>query len=96
MDKKDFGYEHPHSILTYNPSNSVYQSYNDNGYQKQKSTIYSTYGKVYSENNKICPECEDNAISICNCSVRDMICKQGHVWYINSEGEIKLEDPHLG
>lgn len=49
-----------------------------------------------------CPTCNEKAMYMCECSKKDMMCKNNHIWYIvvnNRQGgnvirDIIKEDPH--
>lgn len=64
-------------------SNNV-QSNNvqSNGQQPHKSTLI------------ICPVCDVKASYKCGCCLGDLMCKNGHVWYMYKNGQIALGDPH--
>lgn len=40
--------------------------------------------KVLSE-MQFCPTCRENSTVVCNCTMRDSMCKNGHHWYYNDK-----------
>ena len=47
-----------------------------------------------TQRNDICPTCDQKAMYSCNCSLADMMCKQGHIWFVLKNGTVKIGDPH--
>ena len=43
-----------------------------------------------------CGKCNEEAQFRCKCAeYGDMMCKNGHVWYVAKDGRIVYEDPHI-
>lgn len=103
------GYVHPtqhrgpvtdaYAIIDVKDTNAIYQSSNKsvNPYAsftpKEDDDSSEPIKKV--QKNDICPLCECNAMYACECEeFGDMMCKNGHVWYINMNGVMVKGDPH--
>jgi len=68
-------------------------------YISQKSFYpYESYDTTEIKNEiqqtNICPRCDEKSEYSCNCTLHDMMCKNGHFWYVSKTGHIILEDPH--
>jgi len=92
------GYVHP---TTTNNNNSQYMSYSDDNKGDYFSSNYDPYaifnteeitGEIKKNNN--CPMCSGRAMYQCNCSLADMMCKKGHIWFVLKNGSVKIGDPH--
>jgi hypothetical protein len=47
-----------------------------------------------TQRTDICPLCDLKALYSCSCSLSDMMCKQGHIWFVLKNGTVKIGDPH--
>jgi hypothetical protein len=98
-DLKISGYVHPTSSASSSTKNS-YKSFNTDSKKNDyiSSRPKSAYAK-FTDKDSInqangCPECGKDALYACECEFHDKQCSNGHVWYINRKGKIKLGDPH--
>lgn len=62
---------------------------------------YDPYAVFNAENSgantdhtDICPLCDEKAMYSCSCPFLDMMCKQGHIWFVQKNGTVKIGDPH--
>lgn len=95
------GYVHPKSN---NSRNSMYKTFSEGGKKKKDMTKFKTtelndgYSMVNIEisESHICPikDCGQTCVFICQCAYNDKRCSNGHIWYINREGEKKIGNPH--
>lgn len=89
------GYVHPESN-NYNKK-GVYKTFNEES--KKKPFGVTTVGKSYAKQNTVvtekCPKCEAEVINSCYCSYSDRKCENGHIWYVDRDGNIKEGDPHM-
>lgn len=96
------GYVHPtESDISRQPQYMAYSVTDElkkNGdYVSQKAfDPYATFDTENSskEQPNICPMCEQKAMYSCSCSLQDMMCSKGHVWFVLKNGTIKIGDPH--
>jgi hypothetical protein len=79
----------------------IYKTFNENAKGKKKDEFKPTileanYGKNIVEKNDDdkCPVCSDYSVYTCYCVYNDKKCKEGHVWYIQRDGSIKVGNPH--
>jgi len=71
------------------------QQYGD--YVSQKPfDPYATFDNQTSDTHRtdICPVCESKAMYSCSCSLQDVMCAKGHIWYVLKSGKVKVGDPH--
>ena len=96
------GYVHPESTNT--NRDSRYKTFSETD-KKKKSHMdkfksvavgkqYASLATKIDEADTICPVCKEKAIDYCDCVYSDKKCKEGHVWYIDREGETKVGNPH--
>jgi hypothetical protein len=99
------GYVHPTDAS--NSRQPQYMAYSVTDDQKnhgmgeyQSNKPYDPYATFNSENTSdtqhtdICPVCDKKAMYSCNCSSGDMMCKEGHIWFVLQNGLVKIGDPH--
>jgi hypothetical protein len=92
------GYVHP---TTNNTSSSPYMAYSDENkgdYFSQNFDPYATFNsnQLIKEVQKtdFCPVCNFKAMYSCNCPLSDMMCKNGHIWFVQKNGSTHIGDPH--
>jgi hypothetical protein len=44
--------------------------------------------------NDSCPTCEELCVLTCPCGHSDKTCSNGHVWYTDRGGTLKIGNPH--
>lgn len=96
------GYTHPDS-----DDNGQYSAYK--AYDENNSDVYVSYGSndpystyeefdksepVKSKSKDECPDCATKAMYRCNCTLKEMMCKNGHMWYYKQDGTLVKGDPH--
>lgn len=90
-------YSHPEEIVPVTNRNP-YSSYNEKegNYEFVSSNTYSTFSSepVKKITRPVCPDCDTPAIFECSCNLKDMECKNGHIWYIDVKGKVIKGDPH--
>lgn len=101
------GYQHPEE--TVNSRQPQYMSYSVTEDQKKQDKYgdyisqkpydpYATFNteEVLRETQRTntCPVCENKALYSCSCSLQDMMCGKGHIWFVLKNGTIKTGDPH--
>jgi hypothetical protein len=97
------GYVHPET-LKYN-KNDPYKTINvkdEKGIYVSSSKLNDPYNRLSItpeknevQKNNICPSCQEEALFICSCEeFKDLMCKNNHYWWINSEGITMKGDPH--
>jgi hypothetical protein len=89
-------YSHPDEAKPVTHTNP-YASYTEQGnYEYVETTTYSLFnaGKKEIARSRICPDCETPALFECSCDLKDMECKNGHIWHFNKEGKVIKGDPH--
>lgn len=92
------GYVHPESNKY--TKRSMYKTLDSDEKRTKKAIGTTLAGKTYSragvvdDQDDVCPECNAKPIKRCYCSHSDKVCEQGHTWYTNRDGEVKLGDPH--
>jgi hypothetical protein len=101
LDSKlaNMGYVHP---TENNTATSTYMSYSENSGKEYFSSTYDPYSTFNSgdinssetEKTDNCPVCQGKAMYLCNCSLGDMMCNKGHIWFILKNGTCKIGDPH--
>lgn len=88
------GYKHPEATNT--TRSTVYKTFsekhNDFG-NTVKDKKYATMSHYIDASEK-CPECNSNIVERCQCSFSDKKCVNGHIFYVNRQGEIKIGNPH--
>lgn len=99
LDQKlaDMGYEHPDS-----PGNrdNIYMSYSKDGddpyvsHDVDQYATYTSHDLHDTENTNICPTCEEKAMYACDCEHKDMMCKNNHIWFVRTNGQVVKGDPH--
>lgn len=55
------------------------------------------YKKIDEDVNNtdlICPVCSGESILTCYCLYNDKKCSEGHIWYTDRKGIIKVGNPH--
>ena len=95
------------SFNTKNGRNSIsyggtYKVFNENAKGKKatefgSTTVENKYSLNSISNNDeddLCPSCGQQAIEVCPCVYCDKKCSEGHVWYVQRDGLIKLGNPH--
>lgn len=93
------GYQHPTSINTHNKL-SKYKTFTD-GVKTKKYGDATTSGNHYvlskQINNKInidiCPVCKQEAVYISNSVYSNKSCNNGHNWYFDRDGVVKIGKP---
>ncbi len=99
------GYTHPESVVYTNPGvKNAYKTFTEGQKPKKKEKFGSTIGTGkyvkakdvdgIAEDDMICPVCSDHSMTVCQCAFNDKKCSQGHIWYTNRAGEIKVGNPH--
>lgn len=94
----EMGYVHPES--TNSNSGDGYKMYNKEGestYVSQDYNRYATFDTKQSgdvQKTDICPSCETKALYSCDCEFGDMMCTNGHMWYVQKDGKVIVGDPH--
>lgn len=101
------GYVHP--TQSDNSRQPQYMSYSVTEEQKKKDQYgdyisqksfdpYATFDseeiKKEIQSTNICPVCENKAMYSCSCSLQDMMCAYGHIWFVLKNGKISIRDPH--
>lgn len=94
------GYIHP--TKTNIPINNPYMAYSQDTkgeYFSQTFDPYATFNSSQQstkevQKNDICPVCNGKAMFSCSCSLSDMMCKNGHIWFVLKNGFVKIGDPH--
>ena len=99
----EIGYQHPEQN---SQGASLYKIYAEDGtdtYVSQHQDPYATFNTDQPElkqnqvhKTDICPTCEEKASYSCPCPVGEMMCKKGHMWYVQKNGTVVLGDPHEG
>lgn len=46
------------------------------------------------DESEFCPTCREQATETCNCVYSDKRCSQGHVWYVDRQGQSIQGNPH--
>ena len=93
------GYIHPETNSTAPKGVSTYKTFTEGQKPKKKEKFGSTYGgtqystMTYTEED-VCPQCSQPAVHVCNCAFSDKRCKEGHIWYTDRSGAVKLGNPH--
>ena len=92
------GYEHP-TNMTLSSRDDVYKTFTE-GKKKAKfgttklTKRYSSQGGATNPQEDVCPTCEGNIVTTCNCAFSDKKCAQGHIWYTDRDGKSKVGNPH--
>ena len=100
------GYEHP--TESNSSRHNQYMNYSVSEDQKTSGmgeytapTFYDPYASFNADEKTndtqktdICPVCDQKAMYSCNCLDADMMCKQGHIWFVLKNGTVKVGDPH--
>lgn len=102
------GYVHPAEAAS--SRQPQYMSYSVTEEQKKKEQYgdyisqkpfdpYATFDtenppKNETQKTDICPMCDKKAMYSCSCSLQDMMCAKGHIWFVLKNGTIKIGDPH--
>jgi len=91
------GYEHP-SKINYSNKSSIYKTFTPGLKAKKnekfgKTTTETKYGQYDFEEEK-CPECNVSPTKLCFCGYSDKTCENGHTWYYDREGKIRVGNPH--
>lgn len=101
------GYVHPD--VHHRPNSDAYTTINikDKNAVYQRSSKpnipYASFNhKKMSDNltevqkTDICPMCDTKALYKCDCyEFHDMMCKNNHVWWVNTNGQVINGDPHF-
>ena len=90
------GYEHPEELV-YN-SNKVYKTFTEG---KKSSTfgtakvgnLYASNAEFETEEEVLCPQCNEPPVSVCPCGYNDKKCKNAHVWYTDRDDTINTTNP---
>uniref|UniRef100_A0A6C0LUM4 Uncharacterized protein n=1 Tax=viral metagenome TaxID=1070528 RepID=A0A6C0LUM4_9ZZZZ len=94
------GYTHPTKVVS--TRGNVYKTFTS-GKKKKKKELFgnttvtgSTYVSVNTEKKivHVCPKCSDNDVSVCPCGYSDKTCSNGHVWYVDRDGGVRISNPH--
>jgi len=93
------GYTHPETNNS--STGGLYKTFTEGKKPKKKekfgtTSISNTYKTLEIEDNETfdkCPVCEKPVTNTSNCALSIKNCEDGHIWYINREGEIKLGKP---
>jgi hypothetical protein len=98
------GYTHPKSVnVVSRAKQSKYKTFDETNKKKAKSmeefgtnaqTQYANTGKLTHEYDAKCPTCSGVSVSTCPCGYSDKKCSNGHVWYTDRNGKIKMGNPH--
>lgn len=91
------GYQHPETNIYSNTK--LYKTFDTEAKKEayKKPQISSCYAKFTDKDMSFeldCPKCGDKALYMCNCEFKDKQCKNGHVWFTNTNGKIQNGDPH--
>lgn len=104
MDRKELdeklakqGYEHPENDQK--QSFSAYKVYSETSQDIYVSQNYDPYAKYNDieqniEKPDICPICQKKAMYSCSCDVGELMCENAHAWYILTNGQVVVGDPH--
>lgn len=100
------GYVHPTNVNNCN-RDARYKTFDDGNNKKIKKMnkvkgvnsgpAYVAYGEPPNDLPEfLCPTCPEKspAVVTCPCVNNDMRCVQGHVWYIDRSGNVRVGDPH--
>ena len=95
------GYQHPDSVNSINSKkSSIYTTYTFEEGKKVKSNKTTTdkcYKKVQDfaiEEEEKFPECNQPPVHFCKCYYSDKACANGHKWYYERDGKVKIGDCH--
>lgn len=91
------GYVHPTEIIS--NTSKVYKTLDTekkdtNYFTGSKKSVYATFTEKTETSSNNCPTCQEDALYSCDCTLYDKQCKNGHVWYTDKSGAIKVGDPH--
>lgn len=91
------GYVHP--ISNNHTKKSVYKTFTAEEKQDKYAFGVTTGGKSYAKQattyeEEKCPVCQGGITSSCYCINSDKTCAQGHIWYTDRDGNIKVGNPH--
>lgn len=92
------GYVHPTTSST--GKSKVYKTFTEGKKAKKNEKFGSVNaGNNYatlevSEAEEVCPKCKEPVVDTCPCGHSDKKCSNGHVWYTDREGKMKLGNPH--
>jgi hypothetical protein len=94
------GYIHPDNTKYTN--HSVYKTFTEGLKMKKNEKFGNNIGiKNYIKTKEdinnidlICPMCSGMSIATCYCIYNDKKCSEGHIWYTDRKGIIKLGNPH--
>jgi len=87
----------PYAVINVKEQNAVYQ-------RSTKPVIpYASFTPNQDTPNEktvnrptVCPVCDNKALYMCECTeFKDMMCKNSHVWWVNTAGQIINGDPHV-
>jgi hypothetical protein len=89
------GYEHPDNAPT--AEGALYKTFTEGLKPKKNETFgttsvqsrYSQYSHGETD-TQTCPTCSEIVIDACPCAYNDRHCSNGHIWYIDRCGTIKL------
>lgn len=99
---KSMGYVHPSSpkqtpkykVINVEDEKGKYKTSN-NSVTPYKSFTQSTDLTNLSVKESNCPVCFTTPLFICECTeYKDMMCKNNHIWYFDSKGQVIIQDPH--
>jgi len=96
------GYVHPTSVNSCR-RDARYKTFNDKGKAKKNEKFKgSNSGPAYSaikSDKFICPVCPpEEKVGVaysCPCVYNDMKCVNGHTWYMDRDGTVRVGDPHV-
>lgn len=93
--------ENPKPAPNFKSNSGAYKIFNENAKGK-KATEFGTsivenkysLSASNSDEDNMCPSCGQYAIEVCPCVYCDKKCSEGHVWYVQRDGLVKLGNPH--
>lgn len=90
------GYVHPTSNNY--TKKSVYKTFTAEEKKDEYAFGLTTAGKAYARQGSVeedsCPVCNGSIVKTCYCIHSDKTCSQGHFWYTNRDGLVKVGNPH--
>lgn len=90
------GYVHPTS--NNHTKKSVYKTFTAEEKQDKYAFGVTTAGKSYARqavHEEECPVCQAAIINTCYCNNSDKTCSNGHIWYTDRDGNVKVGNPHM-
>ena len=95
------GYVHPETNSSVSKG-GIYKTFTEGKKPKknekfgntQLNNIYIKSKEYNTEEEDLCPVCDNPPVNICNCIYSDKRCELNHIWYTDRTGKIKTGNPH--